>query len=118
MDPIGKSPIPVPALILGKVAMVSCWLFFILKMLGIDAMLYDSAITHVLWRFPHVCRILSVLHSPGELSSLCHYAWRSSPHRDEGRAVLGEKVRATVVGVQGTSASIYWLDQVSQHCAI
>lgn len=42
MDPIGKSPIPVLILILGKTAMISCWLFFLVKPFGIDTMLYDS----------------------------------------------------------------------------
>ena len=45
MDPLGKSPIPVPALILGKVAMGSCWLFFVVKRMRPDLMLYDSAVT-------------------------------------------------------------------------
>ncbi len=48
MDPIGKSPIPVPALILGKVVMASCWLFFIVKTQKVDTMIYDSAITQVM----------------------------------------------------------------------
>jgi len=31
MEPIGKSPIPVPLLISGKIAMLFCWLFFLVK---------------------------------------------------------------------------------------
>ncbi len=45
MDPIGKSPVPVPILILGKLAVAACWLFFLVRTLGIDTMLYDSALT-------------------------------------------------------------------------
>jgi protein-S-isoprenylcysteine O-methyltransferase Ste14 len=45
MDPIGKSPVPVPVLVLGKLAVAACWLFFLVKALGIDTMLYDSALT-------------------------------------------------------------------------
>jgi protein-S-isoprenylcysteine O-methyltransferase Ste14 len=48
MDPIGKSPVPAPILIFGKVAMVSCWLFFIVKVQGVDAMLYDSVVTEAI----------------------------------------------------------------------
>jgi hypothetical protein len=48
MDPIGKSPVPVPVLVLGKLAMTACWLFFLVRTLGIDAMLYDSAVTRSL----------------------------------------------------------------------
>jgi protein-S-isoprenylcysteine O-methyltransferase Ste14 len=48
MDPIGKSPVPVPILVLGKLAVAACWLFFLVKALGIDPMLYDSALTRSL----------------------------------------------------------------------
>jgi protein-S-isoprenylcysteine O-methyltransferase Ste14 len=48
MDPLGKSPIPVPCLIIGKVAMASCWLFFIVKMQGMDTMLYDNVATEAI----------------------------------------------------------------------
>jgi len=41
MDIIGKSPIPIPSLILGKIALVGCWLFFLTKKLGVE-MLYNS----------------------------------------------------------------------------
>ena len=45
MEPIGKSPIPVPLLIFGKIAMLCCWLFFLVKSLDIGTMLYDSKLT-------------------------------------------------------------------------
>jgi protein-S-isoprenylcysteine O-methyltransferase Ste14 len=48
MDPIGKSPIFVPALIVGKVTMASCWLFFLVKTQDVAAMLYNSVITEVI----------------------------------------------------------------------
>lgn len=48
MDPIGKSPISAPVLMLGKAAMVSCWLFFFVKKFELAAMLYDSALTRAL----------------------------------------------------------------------
>jgi protein-S-isoprenylcysteine O-methyltransferase Ste14 len=44
MDPIGKSTIPAPFLILGKLAMILSGLFFIVKLYGV-AMLYDNPIT-------------------------------------------------------------------------
>jgi hypothetical protein len=31
MEPIGKSPIPIPLLITGKIAILFCWLFFLAK---------------------------------------------------------------------------------------
>lgn len=45
MQPIGKSPIPVPLLILGKIAMLCNWLFFLVKSSDIGTMLYDSKLT-------------------------------------------------------------------------
>jgi len=45
MEPIGKSPIPVPLLITGKIAMLFCWLFFIAKTTNILTMHYDSQTT-------------------------------------------------------------------------
>jgi protein-S-isoprenylcysteine O-methyltransferase Ste14 len=48
MDPIGKSPIPVPMLILGKAAMAVCLLFFALKTQIAGSLLYDSALTRTL----------------------------------------------------------------------
>jgi protein-S-isoprenylcysteine O-methyltransferase Ste14 len=48
MDPIGKSPIPVPVLILGKAAMGFCLLFFAVKTQIADALLYDSVFTQIL----------------------------------------------------------------------
>jgi protein-S-isoprenylcysteine O-methyltransferase Ste14 len=48
MDPIGRSPVPVPILVLGKLAVAACWLFFLVRTLGIDTMMYDSALTRSL----------------------------------------------------------------------
>ena len=45
MEPIGKSPIPVPLLITGKIAMLFCWLFFLAKTTNILTMHYDSLTT-------------------------------------------------------------------------
>lgn len=45
MDPIGKSPVPAPVLILGKIAMAVCLLFFALKNQVADGLLYDGALT-------------------------------------------------------------------------
>jgi protein-S-isoprenylcysteine O-methyltransferase Ste14 len=54
MDRIGKSPIPVPVLIVGKLALFACALFFVVKLLNIDAMLYDSTITKSIGIFFYV----------------------------------------------------------------
>jgi protein-S-isoprenylcysteine O-methyltransferase Ste14 len=48
IDPIGKSPVSVPIFVLGKLTMTACWLFFLVRTLGIDTMLYDSAVTRSL----------------------------------------------------------------------
>jgi protein-S-isoprenylcysteine O-methyltransferase Ste14 len=45
MEPIGKSPIPVPLLITGKIALLFCWLFFLTKTSGTLTMHYDSQAT-------------------------------------------------------------------------
>ena len=45
MEPIGKSPIPVPLLITGKVAMLFCWLFFLAKTSNTLTMHFDSLTT-------------------------------------------------------------------------
>jgi protein-S-isoprenylcysteine O-methyltransferase Ste14 len=48
MDPIGSSPVSVPVFVLGKLAMAACWLFFLVRTLGIDTMMYESAVTRSL----------------------------------------------------------------------
>lgn len=48
MDPIGKSPVPVPVLILGKLSMALCLLFFLVKPVVHGVVLYDSALTNQL----------------------------------------------------------------------
>jgi len=44
MDPIGKSPIALPFLLLGKVSVFCCWLFFFAGSFNIE-MLYDAPFT-------------------------------------------------------------------------
>ena len=48
MDPIGRSPISLPALVLGKLALVGCGLFVLVKAHYRDALLYDSLATQTL----------------------------------------------------------------------
>ena len=45
MEPIGKSPISVPLLFSGKIAMLFCWLFFLAKTSNTLTMHYDSLTT-------------------------------------------------------------------------
>ncbi|MBI5474284.1 MAG: isoprenylcysteine carboxylmethyltransferase family protein [Ignavibacteriae bacterium] len=45
MDPLGKSPIPLPLLIIGKTAMIASWLLLFLKSWVSGGILYDSAVT-------------------------------------------------------------------------
>ena len=45
MDPLGKSPIPVIFLIIGKLALFGCCFFPLVKIMNIDSMLYDSLVT-------------------------------------------------------------------------
>jgi len=45
MEPIGKSPIPVPLLITGKIAMLFCWLFFLVKTSNTLIMHHDRQAT-------------------------------------------------------------------------
>jgi protein-S-isoprenylcysteine O-methyltransferase Ste14 len=45
VDLIGKSPVPVVVLVIGKLALLLCVFFFIVKFLRPDAMLYDSLAT-------------------------------------------------------------------------
>ena len=72
MEIIGKSPIAVPVLILGKIAMLGCWLFFVVKKLSADAMLYDSAVTQAIGVAVSVAGlfvvVLSLLHLGGSAS--------------------------------------------------
>jgi len=48
MDAIGKSPVSTPIFVLGKLAMSASWLFFLVRTLGIDTMMYDSTVTRSL----------------------------------------------------------------------
>ena len=45
MNPIGRPPVPLPILILGKAAVFGCALFFPVRILDISPMLYDSPST-------------------------------------------------------------------------
>lgn len=45
---IGKSPIPFPLFLLGKLAFLFSFLFFIVKWYNPDAMLYDSSLTQII----------------------------------------------------------------------
>ncbi|TAK63059.1 MAG: isoprenylcysteine carboxylmethyltransferase family protein [Bacteroidetes bacterium] len=47
MNIIGKMPIPAPFVIIGKLAMLCNWLFFLLKYRAKDMMIYDSNITQI-----------------------------------------------------------------------
>jgi len=45
MDLIGKSPVSIPLLLLGKTAFLACSFFFLVKAFALDAMLFDSPLT-------------------------------------------------------------------------
>ncbi len=45
IDLFGKSPVPLPVLITGKLALLCSWLFPLAKLYNIGTMLYDSALT-------------------------------------------------------------------------
>ena len=45
MGVFGKSPIPLPFFVIGKIALFACALFFIVRRLKLDTMLYDSPCT-------------------------------------------------------------------------
>jgi len=45
MDILGKSPIPTPMFIVGKLAFLACALFIFVRFFGVDSMLFDSAFT-------------------------------------------------------------------------
>ena len=47
MDIIGKSPVPIVVLIIGKTAFLFCALFFVVKSLSPETMLYDGVVTRV-----------------------------------------------------------------------
>lgn len=51
MDYIGKSPVPLPILILGKLALFASALFFVIKLHYTDSVLYDSPFTQALGIF-------------------------------------------------------------------
>ncbi len=63
MDLIGKSPVPVPALLIGKIAFVGCAFFFLVKLLNIDTMLYDSALTQGLGAVVYFIGLIVVITS-------------------------------------------------------
>ncbi len=48
MEIIGRSPVPVPLLILGKTGLIGSPLFIIVKLLWPEAMMYDDALTRTL----------------------------------------------------------------------
>jgi len=48
VDYVGRSPIPFPVLVVGKVAFVACSLFLLVKAFAVDTMLFDSLYTRAL----------------------------------------------------------------------
>jgi len=50
-----------PVFILAKVAMIACWLFPLLKMAGIDAVLYDSPVTRAIALIMFIAGLLVVV---------------------------------------------------------
>ena len=67
MDVIGKSPIPVLVLLIGKSAFLGCSVFFIVKVMNIDAMLYDSVLTQVLGAVLYAGGLMMVIVSTVQL---------------------------------------------------
>lgn len=61
MDPIGKSPVPTPVLILAKLAMAGCLLFFLLRPHVIDSLLYDPTPTQSIGAFLAALGVLLVI---------------------------------------------------------
>jgi protein-S-isoprenylcysteine O-methyltransferase Ste14 len=47
MEYIGKSPVPLPILIIGKLALFACALFFAVKSFNLGSMIFDSFVTRV-----------------------------------------------------------------------
>lgn len=47
MDIIGKSPVPLPVLIVGKLALLGSWIFFLAKLLGADVGQYESRLARI-----------------------------------------------------------------------
>ena len=102
MDILGKSPIPLHLLILGKLAFAGCWLFFIVKFLALDTMLYDSAVTRPIGVALFVCggalALLALVHQGTRMT---RKKWihadkeESSRFKDKGSKV-GRAQRASI----------------------
>jgi protein-S-isoprenylcysteine O-methyltransferase Ste14 len=60
-DPLGKSPIPLPALLLSKFIMLCSWLFFIVRMKRPGLMLYTSDFTDTLGVMLFVAGLICLL---------------------------------------------------------
>ena len=65
MNIFGKSPVPLPVLIIGKISVTACWLFMLVKIYFPDLMLYSNPITNTLglslFVFGFIVLILSLL---------------------------------------------------------
>lgn len=48
MDIVGKSPVSLPLLAIGKIALFACALFPVVKLLNLDPMLYESSATEAI----------------------------------------------------------------------
>jgi protein-S-isoprenylcysteine O-methyltransferase Ste14 len=48
VDIVGKSPISLPVLVIGKIALFGCAFFPVVKALNLDSMLYDSSVTRAI----------------------------------------------------------------------
>ena len=58
---IGKSPVPLAMLVVGKSAMGGCWFFFIIKAADADAMWFDSQITRTIGIIAEILGLIVVI---------------------------------------------------------
>jgi protein-S-isoprenylcysteine O-methyltransferase Ste14 len=61
MDALGKSPVPPPILVAGKLAMLGCVVFFFLKGSVAESLLFDSALTQGLGMLLAVSGVVFVI---------------------------------------------------------
>jgi protein-S-isoprenylcysteine O-methyltransferase Ste14 len=69
MDLIGKSPISLPVLLLGKGALLVCAFFFVVRIYAVDAMLVDSAITRAVGGILYVVGLVVIVAALIQLGS-------------------------------------------------
>jgi protein-S-isoprenylcysteine O-methyltransferase Ste14 len=69
MDLVGRSPVPLPIFVISKISLLGCAFFFLVKLLRIDTMLYESSATNVIGILLYCAGLIIIVTSLAQLGA-------------------------------------------------